>query len=141
MKESDDGFTLIEVIVSLTLFVLVAGAATFAIISSIRASDVTNQRVAAGQVAQQELDRVRALGPNPVVSARPLPTGSATSADGVTFTVTVIASPTWSTPCYIGTAPVTGGFRNLEVTVALPGGRISPVVMDTRMACSAAPTP
>ena len=141
MKEADEGFTLIEVIVSLALFVLVAGAATFAIISSIRASDVTNQRVAAGQVAQQELNRVIALGPNPVASARPLAVGTATSTEGVTFTVTVAASPTWTTPCYIGTAPVTGGFRNLEVTVALPGGRISPVVMDTRIACSAAPTP
>jgi len=137
MKEADEGFTLIEVIVSLALFMLVAGAATFAIISSIRASDVTNQRVAAGQVAQQELDRVMALGPNPVVTARPLAMGSATSVDGRKYTVTVAASPAWTTPCFIGSVVGTGGFRNIEITVALPSGRISPVVMDTRIACEA----
>jgi len=137
VKETDEGFTLIEVIVSLALFVLVAGAATFAIISSIRASDVTNQRVAAGQVAQQELDRVRSLGPNPAVSARPLTTGTATTSDGRRYTVTVEATPVWTTPCFIGSVPGAGGFRDIAVSVTLAGSRISAVKMDTRIACGA----
>ena len=139
MKDTDDGFTLVEVVVSLAIFVLVAGAATFAIVSSIRASDATDQRVVAAFIAEQELDRVRALGPNPVFSARPLATGYATASDGLKFTVGVKATPDWATACYIGSVLGTGtGFRNLEIAVSLPNGRISPLVLDSRIGCGSA---
>ena len=126
---NDDGFTMVEVIVALALFVLVAGSATFAIISSVRASTATDTRVAAGFVAQQELDRIRLLGPTPSVPNRPSATRSVTT-DGRQYTVSVSANPAWSQSCATG-----AGYRDVTVSVSVVGGRNSPIYLDSRLAC------
>ena len=50
---TDAGFSLLEVVVSFVIFAVVAGAATAAIVSALRASHGSQQRVDAAQVAQQ----------------------------------------------------------------------------------------
>lgn len=50
---SDAGFSLLEVIVSFVIFAVVAGSATAAIVSALRASHSSQQRVDAAQVALQ----------------------------------------------------------------------------------------
>jgi prepilin-type N-terminal cleavage/methylation domain-containing protein len=59
-RREDDGFTLIEVVVSFVLFAIVAGAAATGIVNSIRASHRSEQRVDAANVAQSILAAVRA---------------------------------------------------------------------------------
>lgn len=49
---SDAGFSLLEVIVSFVIFAVVAGSATAAIVSALRASHSSQQRVDAANVAQ-----------------------------------------------------------------------------------------
>jgi prepilin-type N-terminal cleavage/methylation domain-containing protein len=49
---ADDGFSLLEVMVSFVLFVVVAGAATTAIVSALQASHSSQQTVDAANVAQ-----------------------------------------------------------------------------------------
>lgn len=56
---SDDGFTLLEGIVSFVLFVAVMGAAMNAIDSSLTASHVSQQRVDAANVAQAFVAQAR----------------------------------------------------------------------------------
>lgn len=51
-RRSDDGFTVLEVLVAFTLFVLAASTATFALYTSINTSHVSQQRGAAAGVAQ-----------------------------------------------------------------------------------------
>jgi prepilin-type N-terminal cleavage/methylation domain-containing protein len=58
---TDEGFTLVEVLVSFTLFAIVGAAATTAIYRAINASHQTQQRVAAAQVAQQVIANAIAL--------------------------------------------------------------------------------
>lgn len=50
---TDAGFSLLEVIVSFVIFAVVAGSATAAIVSALRASHSSQQRVDAAQVALQ----------------------------------------------------------------------------------------
>jgi prepilin-type N-terminal cleavage/methylation domain-containing protein len=49
----DDGFTLIEVLVSFVLFVIVSTSATFAIVAALHASHTSQQRIDASNVAQR----------------------------------------------------------------------------------------
>lgn len=49
---SDDGFTLLEVMVSFVIFAAVMGGAMYGIVSALRASHGSQQRVAAANVAQ-----------------------------------------------------------------------------------------
>jgi prepilin-type N-terminal cleavage/methylation domain-containing protein len=51
-QRADAGFSLLEVVVSFVIFAVVAGAATGAIVSALRASHSSQQRVDAAQVAQ-----------------------------------------------------------------------------------------
>ena len=136
VSNSDDGFTLVEVVVSLALFVIVAGSATFAIVSAMRASTATDLRVAAGYVAQQEIDRLRALGPNPIVADRPASSARSFISDGREYELTVTATPAWNVGCAFET---TSGFRDVTVQVDIADGRIGPVYLDTRLACSVTP--
>jgi prepilin-type N-terminal cleavage/methylation domain-containing protein len=48
----DDGFTLLEVLIAFSLFAIVVGAATWAIINALNASHLSQQRVDAANVAQ-----------------------------------------------------------------------------------------
>jgi type II secretory pathway pseudopilin PulG len=56
----DEGFTLVEVLTSFTLFVVVAATATYGILGSQRASHASQQRVDAANVAQALVADARA---------------------------------------------------------------------------------
>lgn len=149
MHNRDEGFTLVEVVVSLALFAILATAATTAIVGAIRASYATELRVAAHLIAQQELDRVLALGSNPDLSAVTLPTDAAPgadgyrpgdgtlsashSSDGASFRTVTTTAPAWDTACSIvGTAHP---YRDITVEVSVQSARIAPLYLDTRIAC------
>jgi prepilin-type N-terminal cleavage/methylation domain-containing protein len=50
--DGDGGFTLIEVLVAFTIFAIVMGGAIYGIVSALNASHVSQQRIAAANVAQ-----------------------------------------------------------------------------------------
>jgi prepilin-type N-terminal cleavage/methylation domain-containing protein len=52
VARTDAGFSLIEVVVSFVLFSIVAGGATYGIVSSLKASHTSQQRIDAANVAQ-----------------------------------------------------------------------------------------
>jgi len=121
----DEGFTLIEAVVSIAVFAIVATAATFAIVSSTRAASATELRVAAGHIADAELDRLVGLGPD--LTEAP-PVGEVTN-DGHTFDVAVEATPEYGQPC-------SNGIRDIRVSVEAQGRAQVSVHLDTRLACA-----
>ena len=118
----DEGFTLIEAVVSIAIFAIVATAATFAIVSSARASSATDLRVAAGQIAQQQLDRIVLLGAEP----REAPTSGTVTADDRTFDVEISG--------YEGDCD---SFRDITVVVStrVSNNQSVSARLDTRLAC------
>lgn len=59
-RGSDAGFTVLEVLVAFSLFVLAASTATFALYTSINASHISQQRGAAAGVAQSYIAQAAA---------------------------------------------------------------------------------
>lgn len=59
-RAPDDGFTVLEVLVAFTVFVIAASTATFALYTSINASHVSQQRSAAAGVAQSYIAQAAA---------------------------------------------------------------------------------
>jgi prepilin-type N-terminal cleavage/methylation domain-containing protein len=57
----DAGFTLVEALVSIMLFVIVAAAAASAIVTTIKTANGTNDRVIAANLAQQDIETARAV--------------------------------------------------------------------------------
>ena len=56
----DEGFTVLEAVVSFVLFAVVIGGATTGIVNSERAAHLTQKRVDAANLAQQYVNRARA---------------------------------------------------------------------------------
>jgi len=121
----DEGFTLIEAVVSIAIFAIVATAAAFAIVSSTRAASATDLRVAAGHIADAELDRIVDLGPN-VAAA---PAMDEVTNDGHTFDVALEATPEYGQPC-------ANGVRDVRVSVTAQGRAQVSVHLDIRLACA-----
>jgi len=120
----DDGFTLVESVVSIALFVILAAAATFAIVSAARAAEATALRVSATQIAQQQLERAVALGPDPSTP----PEDGTVESDGRSFDIRITAEPAYGEDCG-------GGSRDISVVV---GSATVSVRLDTRLACAQA---
>lgn len=121
----DEGFTLIEAVVSIAIFAIVATAATFAIVSSARAASATELRVVAGHIAEQQLDRVVLLGADPT----PAPQSGTIASEDRDFEVVFAATPDYGTTC--------DGYRDVSVTVSTVASGESLVTarLDTRIAC------
>ncbi len=66
----DGGFTLIEVVVSLFLLAVVSGAALALFVRSLASGDLQDQRQQAVELANRQLETVRALSPSSMVSGR-----------------------------------------------------------------------
>lgn len=122
----DEGFTLVETVVSIALFAVIATAATFAIVSSVRAAEATELRVAAGHVAEQQLARIVALGAEPAAT----PETPDVSGDGRTYTVDLVADPAYDQPCVDGVRDIA-----VIVTAAPDSSRPVSARLDTRLAC------
>lgn len=83
-RTSDDGFTLIEVIVAMMLIgIVMAATTTFFISSANVTSQLRGQQVAA-QVADSAAEQVRAYRGSEIATA--LPTVAATTVNGITYT-------------------------------------------------------
>lgn len=119
LNSDDDGFTLIEVIVSFVIFAVVAGAATAAIIQALHASHQSQQRVVAAGVAQSfvadAIARANTISPvqGQTVNPNPIVGGNGANQEEfiVTRTITFI-NPPQSDTC----AP--GHLYSVSVTVA-----------------------
>ena len=101
--ERDGGFTLIEVVVSIALFAIMSASVGLILTGNIRSSRLTQQRVAAANVAQSLLAAIKPGGTFPAT----LPT----TVNG--YVVRVNANPATST-CTVGTT------RQVSVVVYAP---------------------
>lgn len=133
----DAGFTLVEAIVSLTLFAIVSAAAVLALVTGIRGENDTSDRVTAAQLAQQATDRARAM-PRAALTAVPS-TSSPQPVGGKTYTVTrVVTAPTPACPAANETlAPGDVAVRKIivHVEVTTPDARPRVIRMDSVIAC------
>jgi prepilin-type N-terminal cleavage/methylation domain-containing protein len=102
--QREDGFTLLEVIVSITLFVIMATSTALVLTGNIRSSRLTNQRVKAASIAQSMLDAIKPGTTLPTT----LPT---TGPDG--YVVRISLNPSTAT-CTIGTT------RKVSILVYAP---------------------
>ncbi|HZC74068.1 MAG TPA: prepilin-type N-terminal cleavage/methylation domain-containing protein [Jatrophihabitans sp.] len=129
MPQDDAGFTLAEVIVSITIFVIMATSASYAIWGLIKTTRATQNRVVATNLARQEVERMRLQ----AGTARQLDSAPQTvTLKGHTYTVT----PTMTPPANDPTSPCdTGQFRSVTVTVAWSGSGGQTVRLDTELAC------
>lgn len=123
---ADDGFTLAEVVVSIALFTMVSFAVTLALVTLIKLTGVTQNRVAASNLARQEVEKLR--GQNSTLSL--LDAGASTVAlKGTTYTITPIMSPAANVTC----AP--GASRNVTVKVSWNDSSTRSVRYDTVLSC------
>lgn len=129
---ADDGFSLLEVVVSFVLFMIVASAATAAVANGIRTSSSTTQRVQATQVAQQDIEKARSMKPS-LVSAAGYPLTVVVG----TRTFTVARTVSWSTGSGCPATPAAGTVYYVNVTdiVTWTGNSGRSVRMDTVLAC------
>ena len=122
----DDGFTLAEVVVSIALFTVVSFAVMLALVTLVKLTGVTQNRVAASNLARQEIEKLR--GQNSTLS---LLDATALTVDlkGTTFTVTPIMNPAATATC----AP--GASRNVTVKVSWKDSSTRTVRYDTVLSC------
>lgn len=123
----DEGFTLIEAVVSIALLGIVATAASYALVSLMVTTRTTQNRVAAGSLARQEVERLRLQSS----------TGRALDADprtvvlkSTTYTVTPQLTPAATSPC----DPVANS-RAVSVVVSWANTQGRTVRYDTVLAC------
>src|SRR6185503_17363132 len=86
----DAGFTLAEVIVSIALFAVISFSVMFALVTLVKYTAVTQNRVAAANIARQEVERLR--GENGTLSRLDLAPTTVTL-KGTNYTVTPLLSP------------------------------------------------
>jgi prepilin-type N-terminal cleavage/methylation domain-containing protein len=124
-RAGDDGFTLAEVIVSIALFTIMSVAATTAMLTIIKLTNRTSNRVAASNLAREQIDNLRLQNST---SAALLDDGTHTiQLRNTTFTVTTTLNPTPIETC------ASGGSRQTSVTVSVSGAQL--VRYDTVLAC------
>jgi type II secretory pathway pseudopilin PulG len=130
-QHADDGFTLIEAIVSFGIFAIVTAAAVLAIVTGITSSNSTRDRVTAANVAQQDIAQIQTM---PIASLATRTYSSPVGKESYTVTRTVAySSATGACP-----ATITAGTANtvsVMVKVTWPGNKGPQVEMDTVRAC------
>jgi len=125
-RAGDAGFTLAEVIVSIALFTVISFSVMFALITLVKYTAVTQNRVAAANLARQEVEKLR--GQNSTLTQ--LDVGAATvSLKGTTYTVTPVMSPAANVTCAAGAS------RNVTVTVTWNNSGTRSVRYDTVLSC------
>jgi Tfp pilus assembly protein PilV len=134
-NRDDDGFTIMEAVVSLTLFLIVSIAAVSAIVNSIRITDLSNNRVVAANLAQADIEQARAqTADQSVLSISTTGYPKTTTVGSSTYTVSRAASGTCPTTRTAGTLY----YLNLPVTVSWAqsdSGGTRNVRADTVIAC------
>ena len=118
----DDGFTLVEVMVSLGIFLVVSGAVLGLIVTSVKTVNNNADRVYAAALAQTELDALRSSDAESLVLGQ---SSKTVGSGGATYTVKTTA--TWVdigaivNPCNVGDG-VNPGKAYLRVRVDVEGG-------------------
>ena len=121
-----DGFPMAEGVVSIALFTVVSFAVMMALVTLVKLTGVTQNRVAASNLARQEVERLR--GQNSTLSQ--LDAAATTVAlKGVSFTVTPIMSPAATATCAAGAS------RNVTVKVSWQDSSFRSVRYDTVLSC------
>ena len=122
----EQGFTLAEVIVSIALFVIISFSVMFALVTLVKYTGVTQNRVAASNLARQEIEKLR--GENSTLAQLDL-TASTITLKGTSYTVTPLLSPAGNVSCAGGSS------RNATVTVTWNDSGSRSVRYDTVLSC------
>jgi Tfp pilus assembly protein PilV len=122
----DGGFTLAEVVVSIALFTVVSFAVMMALVNLVKITGATQNRVAASNLARQEVEKLR--GQNSTLSLLDA-TALTVALKGTTFTVTPIMTPAATATCAPGAA------RNVTVKVSWKDSSFRTVRYDTVLSC------
>jgi type II secretory pathway pseudopilin PulG len=123
---ADDGFTLAEVIVSIGLFTVVSFAVMMALVTLVKLTGVTQNRVVASNLARQEVEKLR--GQNSTLSL--LDAAAFTVAlKGTSFTITPVMTPAATATC------TPGASRNVTVKVSWKDSSTRTVRYDTVLSC------
>jgi type II secretory pathway pseudopilin PulG len=125
-RTGEEGFTLAEVIVSIGLFTVISFAVMFALVTLVKYTGVTQNRVAAANLARQEVEKLR--GQNSTLSLLDS-AASTVTLKGTTYTVTPILSPAANATCAAGAA------RNVTVQVTWNNSGNRSVRYDTVLSC------
>lgn len=124
----DQGFTLAEVIVAMGILFVVAVSATALVINLMRTASTTQYRVTATNIAEQDLQKMRALN-TPTTADQIVSATTAQKVGALEYeihrTVTLVPS---TSPCS------TGGYRIVQTTVT-PHNNARSVTLTTRIAC------
>jgi type II secretory pathway pseudopilin PulG len=123
---ADDGFTLAEVVVSIALFTVVSFAVMMALVTLVKLTAVTQNRVAASNLARQEVERLR--GQNSTLSLLDAATSNVTL-KGTSYAITPIMVPAANATCAPGAA------RNVTVKVTWKDSGTRSVRYDTVLSC------
>jgi len=124
-RDNDSGFSLVESVVALTIFAVVAASATMWLVKTIQLTSITSGRTAAIAVAGQQLEKVR----EERNSGRQLDSGNATvTLENRSFTVDTTLNPAGDAAC------ATGSTRQVTVSVTWPGDS-TPIRVDSELAC------
>jgi len=122
----EQGFTLAEVIVSIALFTVISFSVMFALVTLVKYTAVTQNRVAAANLARQEVEKLR--GENSTLSQLDL-TAATITLKGVNYTVRPVLSPAGNVTCAAGAS------RNATVTVTWNDSGSRSVRYDTVLSC------
>jgi Tfp pilus assembly protein PilV len=122
----DSGFTLVEALVAFALFIVMSVSATYGLISTIRLSNVTQNRVAAANLAAQALEQLRMQNN---ASSQLDASVRTVVLRGTTFTVTPSLNPTATSGCPGGSS------RRVTITVTWHGSGSRSPRYDSVLAC------
>ncbi|AMM19774.1 hypothetical protein AX769_05940 [Frondihabitans sp. PAMC 28766] len=130
---SDSGFTLVEVIIAMVVFSIIAVSVAAAITNSLVISQDSRSRTVALNLASQDLDQARAVADVFAVVSKTW----TTTVQGTTFTINRSvewqSSDTTTTACGTGTGTLQ--YKIVRDTVTYPGaGTTNPVVTTTTLA-------
>ena len=131
----EDGFALVEVLVSMLMFAFIAVAGTYAVTAAIDTSSASRNRVGAANVAQLQLEQARAM-PHSNLLATPTATSTATVGNSrFAVTRTVGYLPAGSTSCPTTVATDAAHEITVHVAVSPVNGGARTVGLDTVIAC------
>lgn len=134
-SEPDAGFTLVEVLVALTVFVIVSVAAVSGLVALIQGSSQTRSRITATDLAQQDLAQQRGLADRTQVAATPTSHGTPVPVTKTVGDRTFHLVRTVSGVCSSNHAKdYSPAFVDVTTTVSWNGGG-TPVTTSTRLAC------
>jgi type II secretory pathway pseudopilin PulG len=125
-RTGEEGFTLAEVIVSIALFTVISFSVMFALVTLVKYTGVTQSRVAAANLARQEVEKLR--GENSTLSQLDS-AASTVTLKGTTYTITPVLSPAANATCNPGAA------RNVTVKVTWSNSGSRSVRYDTVLSC------